>query len=160
MKSSKESTYLKQKLGENLVGIITVMSFLMLHFLVFPKNDNALHASNIKLTVAKNFISDLSREMGASMWDFGLSRTKNDSEFMFLGGTIKFQQCTSLVKEKVDDVYHNRHKDLVIKDRDVLGKYLCIDNDILLSISVPGEDCDIVFSAKWRENYNNCAEKS
>lgn len=147
----------KVLLSENLVGIITVISFLIINFLVFPKNDNALHASNIKLTVAKNFISDLSREMGASMWDFGLSRTKNDNEFMFLDGTIKFQQCTSLVKEKVDDVYNNRHKDLVIKDREVLGKYLCIDNDILLSISVPDEDCDIVFSAKWHDAYNKCA---
>ena len=155
---SKVLSCLKPIFNRNFFAVVPLIVFLI--SLAFPKHDDALHASNIKLTVAKNFISDLSREMGASMWDFGLSRTKNDSEFMFLGGTIKFQQCTSLVKEKVDDVYHNRHKDLVIKDREILGKYLCIDNDILLGLSVPGEDCDIVFSAKWRDAYNNCAEIS
>ncbi|WP_147293677.1 hypothetical protein [Alysiella crassa] len=111
--------------------------------------------SDIKLNQARNFITDISRDMNAATWDIGKKRMKTKNELRFQDGMIQFQQCSSQTQKDVMNAF-KQYQHLVIKEHNIFGKYFCIDTNILVRMSFHEDDCKLFIETKWDNSYPNC----
>lgn len=156
MKLNHFSLQLK-KLGEFLLtsNILPIVILILFLYDFFPKDNNKIEMSDIKLNQAKNFITDISRDMNAATWDTGKARIKTTHELRFRDGMIQFQQCSSQTKKDVMNTF-KQYQHLVIKEHDIFGKYFCIDTNILVRMSFHEDDCKLFIATKWDNSYSNC----
>lgn len=156
MKLNHFSLQLK-KLGEFLLtsNILPIVILILFLYDFFPKDNNKIEMSDIKLNQAKNFITDISRDMNAATWDIGKKRMKTKNELRFQDGMIQFQQCSSQTKKDVMNTF-KQYQHLVIKEHDIFGKYFCIDNNILVRMSFNEDNCKLFIDIKWDHSYSNC----
>lgn len=139
-------------LNSNMIPIVILILFL---YDFFPKDNSRIEMSDIKLNRAKNFITDISRDMNAATWDIGKRRMKTTNELRFQDGMIQFQQCSSQTKKDVINTF-KQYQHLVIKEHDIFGKYFCIDTNILVRMSFHEDDCKLFIATKWNNSYSNC----
>ena len=139
-------------LNSNIIPIVILILFI---YDFFPKDNSKIEMSDIKLNQARNFITDISRDMNAATWDIGKKRMKTKNELRFQDGMIQFQQCSSQTQKDVMNAF-KQYQHLVIKEHNIFGKYFCIDTNILVIMSFHEDDCKLFIETKWDNSYPNC----
>ncbi len=139
-------------LNSNIIPIVILILFI---YDFFPKDNSKIEMSDIKLNQARNFITDISRDMNAATWDTGKERIKTKHELRFRDGMIQFQQCSSQTKKDVMNAF-KKYQNLMIKEHDIFGKYFCIDNTILVNMTFNENNCKLFIDIKWNNSYSNC----
>lgn len=154
--------YLKLKkfftfcLDFNLHVIILIVMIISLFFYdSVRKHENKIELSDIKFNQARNFMTDISRDMNAATWHFGAERTNTSTQFIFQSGRVKFQECSPKTKEDVMNAF-KKYQNLMVKEDKLFGQYFCIDKNVLIKMDFFEDDCKLYVNTKWYSSYSTC----
>lgn len=151
------------KIKTTAIVLITILLFMQLPLVSYNKREtkNTIPINEIKLTSAKNFISNLTQQMDGAVWDFGKARRMERDNWAFFSGRIelynKKQECSPQTSNQFDATL-NKFTNIEVHVKETISneRYFCIDDNILVEIhlfSIPErKHCHIGFTAEWSDN--------